>query len=1291
MKNYVYQVPTFVDLVADNERLAQSCLILSLIYGLEHLKSLMDHSSNFSTLLKLGLPDEKSKKSGYKCLLKKYDALVSAYNIEETGPHNLSDILHFCQKKKVQVHLIEYANGKVRYKDSVPQKYTPQYAQLYFLESYPNKGIRHVNLIKRPVTLFKQKRFVCLVCKSDWLGKSGYRHACKVKGAQCAMCRRELKREDYNVHPNMYELYCDRLLSETNIQECDGCNLVAVTSDCLKNHKKHVCARVYKCKMCGTVAQLGGENAKTDWIDSHICGLVKCGLCRCQVSPYEVHDCEMKLPRSQTHHPNIGSLSFAYRKEVSGGSKATSVTTTTLIPNFATLVFEGDNTNFHSICFSEWREDHELEKDVDDRVKPCHLEEIEEVKTAPKISDEPVPQLVIVNDNDVAYQLLDYILNQNSKCWNTSYLVQDKDLTVLLSASTNFVCQPQLIPKGKGLLALHIPEREVTFLTVTSYWDYTQYDILLNRQQRFKEPHLEISEEEAIKMPLFFPVSFNDPINYNHEGLTPFVDNYIEPSDSKDLQKKKREFHSCYSYEYEWIFKDEIKSFHRNLAMGLVLVGLDTIRFHFMIESKLKQNKRIDRNNPRHKELPYVHPLAFSNPTIATSMFALYRLYCIKEGNLRTCRYEYTGIPKNHQSNGEHQWLSFVKETVHDLQTCNFKGGMPLFRGKVMPDGYSSLLRCFYWFQGCRIHGHIDCPLNDGIPEDKELDFPRGKTLAQLNLETAENIREFMMLNKKFGNKNVIMYECEWIKMGKTDPNVKAFMAYDFEKITMPTHRLIPRDVLKGGFDETLEFTWDEVSNPQEELRYIDCRSLYPHVARTSYFPIGAPERITGAKLREGIEWNDHEVTWHGTHLIGMAQVTVYPPDHLPPPELPILSIRIDTVIDFHADTKTEEKSYKRVYGLCRTCAEKQSLKPCRHQRKKRSWTDTYCIAELELAHQLGYRFLFHECHHYTAQAPIFFEFLTVLCAERLKAQGFPDGIIEEQKEAYCFQMNTKMVIPDEYQIRKEDMEESFPERAKFIKKAMNSFLGKFAQGMNMKHDLVKTSAEITKIWNKPKADIVDFELVNSNTGLVIWTDASNKSTANLSNNCLIFGMICAFGRIYMYNVISELLQSHKDVSIKTIKTDAVVYSCPKGLQLCDHLLGPCIGQFKDEHTDIKSFVSLGTKNYGILKKKGDRCEWINKISGLSFTNECSKVLDASAYNQLVMDFLQNNLSEVQVPQVRATVSGSFNKLNHTVTMVRNSIFQKRAVLREQGEKYVLTTRPYGFKSEEDIQDKEPE
>ena len=480
----------------------------------------------------------------------------------------------------------------------------------------------------------------------------------------------------------------------------------------------------------------------------------------------------------------------------------------------------------------------------------------------------------------------------------------------------------------------------------------------------------------------------------------------------------------------------------------------------------------------------------------------------------------------------------------------------------------------------------------------------------------------------------------------------------------MTLHLLFSQDFVGGGMTTSFNFYWSQLDNLHEMFGVLDVNSLYPFCALNNNFPTGDCVRILGEDLRH-LSLSNGKYLYKGKPIFGIAQVLVDSPSSL---EYPFLPLR--------------QNGSRSTYALCRTCALEKRLAPCRHTSlESRGWVSVYSMDEIEYALTLGYDFQFFEINAWENPKPIFRDFVRLLAVEKQTASSLPD-LYEgaEGLRQYCSEMNEYYKLSGSDQITTDDL---IPDAKKrfFFKQLMNSFLGKFAQKqVRTKTQVAKSHSDIMKTFHKNGLDIESLDVLNEFNCLVNYNEDQAREL-DLTKNCLIFGMVTAYARLYMHKNMMHI-KNECNGKIFFVSTDSIGFSCLKKNEPTS-LIGPHIGQFKREYENVKSFLALGSKNYSITYELNGEVHTKTKISGVALNLPVHSQFKSETYREMVQKFLSGILTEVTLPQRKNFVSKLSIENRDVKVCIRNAVYKCRAVLRTNtSTQFFLGTLPYGYKKE---------
>ena len=147
-------------------------------------------------------------------------------------------------------------------------------------------------------------------------------------------------------------------------------------------------------------------------------------------------------------------------------------------------------------------------------------------------------------------------------------------------------------------------------------------------------------------------------------------------------------------------------------------------------------------------------------------------------------------------------------------------------------------------------------------------------------------------------------------------------MRYYFDHYRI-AESLEPRHALYGGRTNAAKL--HHCCQGDEQIRYVDFTSLYPHVNRSKTVPTGHPEIIT--------ENFDEDIS----NYFGLIKCTVLPPRGLFHPVLP-----------HHGQNKL-------MFALCKTCADTGNQTPCTHSDAERAIQGTWCSVNQSINQSINF------------------------------------------------------------------------------------------------------------------------------------------------------------------------------------------------------------------------------------------------------------------------------------------------------------------------------------------------
>ena len=210
------------------------------------------------------------------------------------------------------------------------------------------------------------------------------------------------------------------------------------------------------------------------------------------------------------------------------------------------------------------------------------------------------------------------------------------------------------------------------------------------------------------------------------------------------------------------------------------------------------------------------------------------------------------------------------------------------------------------------------------------------------------------------------------------------------------------------------------------------------------------------------------------------------------------------------------------------------------------------------------------------------------------------------------------------------------------------------------------------------QVEIVDIEPLNDFKALVYVKKLKGSDQISFTGNSILYALITARSRVYMF----ESMQKLEDLGCKiySVSTDCIAFSSKKTKTTdLSAFQGLCLGQFRPDIQNIKSFSSLAPRNYNILFEKENVLTNVYKICGLMINQEVKNILESGIYVNLVKSFLKQDYMDYKFEQEKLIINSKTCKdkeviLKRTHFILQNFLFKTRANTDEFG-----STKPFGY------------
>ncbi|XP_037603314.1 uncharacterized protein LOC119474981 [Sebastes umbrosus] len=347
-------------------------------------------------------------------------------------------------------------------------------------------------------------------------------------------------------------------------------------------------------------------------------------------------------------------------------------------------------------------------------------------------------------------------------------------------------------------------------------------------------------------------------------------------------------------------------------------------------------------------------PFAFT--TLPSSCMGVFKtLFLPRDTIALTYEGAYTKQNKTY-SDVSMQWLEYVARTENIEMQHAINRGEQQF-GPYFVDGYNPATNTCYEFAGCFFHRcvkyHVQADLN---PVTK---VSYGELYRAFN----EKINK---LETQHGLRSVVMWECEWGLLSKSNSAVQTFLT-TYKK----TERLDSRQALFGGCTNAMKL-YHMVEN-DEKIWYYNFTRLYPTVQAKKLYPVGHPQVIHG-------DFDSID------NYFGFVKCTVLPPRGLFHPVLPYRC------------------QNKLMFPLCSKCAEGlNQTSDCAHSDSDRQLSGVWVSFELQKAVEKGYQIVsIDEVWHFPNKTDTLFKgYVKMFLKCKKEASGYPGHVKtpDEQKK----------------------------------------------------------------------------------------------------------------------------------------------------------------------------------------------------------------------------------------------------------------------------------------------------
>jgi len=1262
------------DLATIDKFFDKQCLLLCLFYQYYRLVK-PEIFKNVQGITKISTSKQKIKKS-LSFLKEQIEIFCMTCNLTVQGPRDLVSTLKlFCEMYLCQVIVIKSMDGIVPDYIMIPESFELNLPRIYCL--LRNDHIVCISNLNAFFAYHKKK--ICFGCKKFyyyWL--NAVPHRCP-KMACCKLCGHILQLSTYRIQQDEKLKYCDSSISSPEFKtRCDNCNNTFGTTICYNNHiiKCNKKQMPYHCDKCNTFVTIFGSKSYNDVKNSHICGdkLIRCRTCF-KLLPVR-HKCEILKAVASKNWPSLAVMSMAFKsspntdkcdecfkiklnfaqsnhlsiKDVLNHAKFE-----TLLCNFHKEIPINSSNSVNAI--SVWIETERFVFDkklfVDSIFNVTHQPEPETLFIQYASPESPLNQTPLRDKNvKVISKCLEDYLKQTfysaeklffnylmTECSNVTFVAEnDATLLKVLDICLSCKVRPKLIQKGRKIFALELTQTKVKFINFSNYVPGDLTDWITQFQLKTVAP--------------YFPNKLNNDTNIkNLDFITIQFSDFVQFGDPESVLLKKKEFFDSVPHQIiSKHFLIEILSTKTTILLTLVT---NFLKQTFKLQSKLALAKL----NPN---INAIHPFSDSNYSTASFVFHICQFYFLNNLNIYSVPSPFNGN-SCFVSSGEFEYMSFLDWKFPHLKlqhAFNNEDGQKVF-GKINVDGYSEPYKCVYQFHGCYTHCH-------NATECLKPSIEKNPAYCERKRKTDENINTLLL--SRFPNeiKSIqTMWSCFWEKYKKDNfEEIENFWRLSKAKKHRPLIRLVPRAAIRGGLLDT--YCLKALPDQDNIISFVDCQSLYSHVASYCELPLGSFVTLTDCDLKSCITLNHHDGQFYYKNesmICDIALVEILAPSHL---FKPFLSYRVKDEFVFLSN--------------CYTCANFKLTKPCRHKPNKRSFTSTWTVTELAYAVKvLNYEILnWYEVHHYNQTSPVLADFVKILASEKLKSSNVLAKCSSmSEKQTYCDFLNKKMAFDcDNLKLTPANCSDNPPAKT-YFKMCLNSLYGRFAlHSQNLKHVFCTSMHDLQVQTANENHEILDMFSVSDD---VLELVISNRATVetNRYSNMYYTALINAQARIYMYKLMKSLADSN--CQIIAVDTDSICFKHKKNFEF-PFQMSDCFGDFKfvlGPSSKIDAVYSLGVRDYIIAYTDHTGSQkFVTKIKGMALNSYCN--LTPDRYLQFIEKRFQNEIDKIFIPQMKQQINKQTKTFNNLITAVEysNELHVKRFILSNDSS---YKTYPFGY------------
>ena len=743
------------------------------------------------------------------------------------------------------------------------------------------------------------------------------------------------------------------------------------------------------------------------------------------------------------------------------------------------------------------------------------------------------------------------------------------DCTLIFGELIRNHITPELIRQGNRLYEMKVPGDEITTTTIFR-------DSFIYVSQKLES--LVKAFELPVEAKMWFPHMYNKEENYN--TIIPHLppkETYLykskKPADKKTFEK--------------WYFEHENDEFNFNETIAEYCINDVEILSHALVALR-KTYFQITKREGQHRGID----ILYESMTIASACMKTFRLNHIKTNQLAI-------VPENSYESRPNQSLLALKflswyehsKSIELRTALSLKGEKKI--GPYLLDGYNKEQKLGVEVHGCYFHACIDC-----YPDDQTI-LANKKSAGLIRDKNCERSEYLQTQLKKFE----IYYECQIKNMLKHDQNMKKFFE-DF----IDEGPIRYRDAFFGGRTGPMKI-YHQVKD-DEQISYLDVRSLYPKTNFDTSYPVGHPTRRIFKHSEQEVNWSKPEDNPYN----GILKVLLVPPKNLRVPVMPY---------------KIGNDDQRLLFTLCKKCAAKYpegarvNNYECYHTEKERQFVSTCTSIELNEALNVGYKVkrIFRVNEYEKFDDTIFKGYVQDFFKIKLEASGFDKEIdtqeLQDQFLKECYEFFG-------ISVERENIKLNSALRT-LAKICLNSLWGRFAlRNLLSKSYVTDDPFDLTTYFNDPKLEISTIDEVNDDIFLITYNTKEEFIEEHGCSNVLLSLWTTSAARIKLLKLLQKV-DATPGCEILYMDTDSIIYVHPRDNNPLS--TGPHLGDLSDEIAgkEIIEFVSGGCKNYAMklkdVKKPDTDFEYILKIRGITMDYNTCQIITYENFKEKVLNY----------------------------------------------------------------------